>query len=81
MEPPRPAERPDAKRHHDRGSSLQEPPRWLVTGLGLFVCVALVLLLIFGVTQIVDATRPEATIDSNGRACIDGGNENLPDCK
>ena len=49
--------------------------------LGLLLCVALVGLVIFGVTQVVDATRPEATRDSSGRACIEGGNEHLPDCK
>ena len=52
----------------------------MVVALGLLVCLALVGLVIFGASQVVDATRPEATIDSNGRPCIEGGNENLPDC-
>jgi len=78
------SERPQPQqvyRHPYQSSSPQETPRWLVVGVGLFVCLGLVCLVIFAVTQIVDVTRPEATTDSNGRACIEGGNERLPDCK
>jgi len=47
-----------------------------------FIAVGVLALIAVGVTQLTEATGPEAKLDSSGRQlCIEGGSDDLPDCK